>query len=508
MTTATETTPVTHDCSILHTGDTLTVFPVAFPHRVCQVDLLAYDRAVDALTSTERDVVLFLLSGPANIAHTVPLTVSEMKLLANVRDKTTPPPADTTSIPAPAAPEPVVPVEVTPPASSPVAPLTAGDFVRCVRARVNSQHGPVTVGTTWYVHVVREGNYGPYVNLSSEPNGVGTYRRYVPLDRVERIEVTTTIPAITAHAHATPSQFTPYVPTPPAPPAPAVVTPSVAPAPVADDDDNSDESSAPDFSNGHTVALDADNPVHQSAQTVATLTTQPGKRARRKRGEITGDLEELARIYRESASGYVWMNYDIPDALSSTQPDGSSAPLPNPAGFLRALGIAWHSGSTWIMRREVLDWPEFRAWYDKMQRYVEQGRVFQGRRVICDVVPYDPAASAVVRGLFRRSLEEKMAEAHTTLITSLANADKALAEAEAAVGPAKDAAEKKHVNETRAAINRAAEQVKGACMAALAFDDSEEVQTLIHAVRLAHNASAAAFNARKHAFRCKAIDTI
>ena len=45
----------------------------------------------------------------------------------------------------------------------------------------------VKVGTQWYVHVTGSGNYGPYAHLSSEPNGMGDYVRYVNTENLQVI---------------------------------------------------------------------------------------------------------------------------------------------------------------------------------------------------------------------------------------------------------------------------------------------------------------------------------
>lgn len=56
--------------------------------------------------------------------------------------------------------------------------ITRGKKVLVVKGRKIPQ------GTHWYVAEVGNGNYGPFVHLSSEPNGRGDYRKFVNPDNL------------------------------------------------------------------------------------------------------------------------------------------------------------------------------------------------------------------------------------------------------------------------------------------------------------------------------------
>lgn len=60
--------------------------------------------------------------------------------------------------------------------------IVRGCRVRVVRGR------KVKKGTEWFVHTMGNGDYGPYVHLAQNMNGVGEFVRYVNPENLERID--------------------------------------------------------------------------------------------------------------------------------------------------------------------------------------------------------------------------------------------------------------------------------------------------------------------------------
>lgn len=219
-------------------------------------------------------------------------------------------------------------------------------------------------------------------------------------------------------------------------------------------------------------------------------------------------VDQLQANLRKISADYYLIEYDIPDEIL--------AEFPNPSWLLWRLG--WrHTWSCFTIASEELGDPRFqrlcesanvvRAMVDDMnkERAANGGRQLKFR---WRIIRTHPEEAAQLREIGEEQLLDYIREQHTSLITKIANADAALAEAVTLLKEAEaegdqsitvadyERAEDRSLGNARKAVLDAADALDAAITCARRFDESERVEDLVAAFKEAVTATATAYNAR------------
>lgn len=269
----------------------------------------------------------------------------------------------------------------------------------------------------------------------------------------------------------------------PAPiPAPAPTPAPVMPTPVTQTTPQSNVvAHTMDRSDDKACRLDR----HKAAREGCYQPTTPDANA------IERTVKNLQRTVEIASSERLYtVSYDIPDR----------SPVGNPSWLFWRLGLARFQLSCWLAHESTIQSPAFLAW------------VRQAEQHGCEVDIYVQHDECRERQLAKakRNLDTAIREAHTSLITSIGNADDALVAAKEEADKLQslggmDEATKKRDLAVRGAINTAAKRLDSVIAAAQKFDDTEDVATLLEALREAIKSQAEAFNAAAVAKRIRRI---
>lgn len=201
-------------------------------------------------------------------------------------------------------------------------------------------------------------------------------------------------------------------------------------------------------------------------------------------------ISHLQNVVTACDESYWMLQYDIPEVKNDD--------CPNPSALLWRYGFR-STKSVWILPERNL----------KAQEVVDLLALWTAHKIKVRVWKYDAEEVSKIKDAAREELEDEIRRAHTSLIESIGSADKQLKEALEIEGPmtpnSVDKAEEYRDNRVRATIRIAAEALDRAIACAQLFDQTENVNDLLEALRETVNSHKNSFNVKMYAKNRKPV---